>query len=220
MDRVPRERFLFRRIVVYRSGIKRLLDIIISATALILLSPLFVILSIFVYATMGSPILFRQKRVGKDKKVFEMMKFRSMTSKKDANGELLPDRDRLTKTGDFLRKTSLDEIPELLNVLKGDMSIVGPRPLLVEYLPYYTQRENLRFQARGGLIPPDALYGSVTPTWDNQLEFEAEYVEKLSFRNDVKIILKTFGLLFKRVESDFGQYERESLSTERERKNG
>lgn len=220
MDRVPRERFLFRRIVVYQSGIKRLLDIIISATALILLSPLFIILSIFVYATMGSPILFRQKRVGKDKKVFEMMKFRSMISKKDANGELLPDRDRLTKTGDFLRKTSLDEIPELLNVLKGDMSIVGPRPLLVEYLPYYTQRENLRFQARGGLIPPDALYGSVTPTWDNQLEFEAEYVEKLSFRNDVKIVLKTFGLLFKRVESDFGQYERESLSTERERKNG
>ena len=220
MDRVPRERFLFRRIVVYQSGIKRLLDIIISATALILLSPLFIILSIFVYATMGSPILFRQKRVGKDKKVFEMMKFRSMISKKDANGELLPDRDRLTKSGDFLRKTSLDEIAELLNVLKGDMSIVGPRPLLVEYLPYYTQRENLRFQARGGLIPPDALYGSVTPTWDNQLEFEAEYVEKLSFRNDVKIILKTFGLLFKRVESDFGQYERESLSTERERKNG
>ena len=100
------------------------------------------------------------------------------------------------------------------------MSIVGPRPLLVEYLPYYSEREKLRFEVRGGLIPPDALYGSVTPSWDDQLEFEAEYAEKISFLLDVKIILKTFGLLFKRVESDFGQYDRESLSTERERKNG
>lgn len=199
---------------------KRLLDILISAAAIILLLPLFLILYVLVYFSMGSPVFFRQERVGKNQKIFEMMKFRSMTDEKDADGNLLSDGERLTKLGNFLRKTSLDEIPELLNVLKGDMSIVGPRPLLVEYLPYYSEREKLRFEVRGGLIPPDALYGSVTPSWDDQLEFEAEYAEKISFSLDVKIILKTFGLLFKRVESDFGQYDRESLSTERERRNG
>lgn len=199
---------------------KRLLDILISAAAIILLLPLFLILYVLVYFSMGSPVFFRQERVGKNQKIFEMMKFRSMTDEKDADGNLLSDGERLTKLGNFLRKTSLDEIPELLNVLKGDMSIVGPRPLLVEYMPYYSEREKLRFEVRGGLIPPDALYGSVTPSWDDQLEFEAEYAEKISFSLDVKIILKTFGLLFKRVESDFGQYDRESLSTERERRNG
>lgn len=199
---------------------KRLLDILISAAAIILLLPLYLILYVLVYFSMGSPVFFRQERVGKNQKIFEMMKFRSMTDEKDADGNLLSDGERLTKLGNFLRKTSLDEIPELLNVLKGDMSIVGPRPLLVEYLPYYSEREKLRFEVRGGLIPPDALYGSVAPSWDDQLEFEAEYAEKISFSLDVKIILKTFGLLFKRVESDFGQYDRESLSTERERKNG
>ena len=199
---------------------KRLLDILISTAAIILLLPLFLILYVLVYFSMGSPVFLRQKRVGKEQKIFEMMKFRSMTDEKDADGNLLSDGERLTKLGNFLRKTSLDEIPELLNVLKGDMSIVGPRPLLVEYLPYYSEREKLRFEVRGGLIPPDALYGSVTPSWDDQLEFEAEYAEKISFSLDLKIILKTFGLLFKRVESDFGQYDRESLSTERERKNG
>ena len=199
---------------------KRLLDILISTAAIILLLPLFLILYVLVYFSMGSPVFFRQKRVGKKQKIFEMMKFRSMTDEKDADGNLLSDGERLTKLGNFLRKTSLDEIPELLNVLKGDMSIVGPRPLLVEYLPYYSEREKLRFEVRGGLIPPDALYGSVTPSWDDQLEFEAEYAEKISFLLDVKIILKTFGLLFKRVESDFGQYDRESLSTEREGRNG
>lgn len=205
---------------MYKLGIKRLLDILISAAAIILLLPLFLILYVLVYRSMGSPVFFRQKRVGKNQKIFEMMKFRSMTDEKDADGNLLSDGERLTKLGNFLRKTSLDEIPELLNVLNGDMSIVGPRPLLVDYLPYYSEREKLRFEVRGGLIPPDALYGSVTPSWDDQLEFEAEYAEKISFSLDVKIILKTFGLLFKRVESDFGQYDRESLSTERERKNG
>ena len=205
---------------MYKLGIKRLLDILISAAAIILLLPLYLILYVLVYFSMGSPVFFRQERVGKNQKIFEMMKFRSMTDEKDADGNLLSDGERLTKLGNFLRKTSLDEIPELLNVLKGDMSIVGPRPLLVEYLPYYSEREKLRFEVRGGLIPPDALYGSVTPSWDDQLEFEAEYAEKISFSLDVKIILKTFGLLFKRVESDFGQYDRESLSTERERKNG
>ena len=199
---------------------KRLLDILISTAAIILLLPLFLILYVLVYFSMGSPVFFRQKRVGKEQKIFEMMKFRSMTDEEDAYGNLLSDGERLTKLGNFLRKTSLDEIPELLNVLKGDMSIVGPRPLLVEYLPYYSEREKLRFEVRGGLIPPDALYGSVTPSWDDQLEFEAEYAEKISFLLDVKIILKTFGLLFKRVESDFGQYDRESLSTEREGRNG
>ena len=199
---------------------KRLLDILISTAAIILLLPLFLILYVLVYFFMGSPIFFRQKRVGKEQKIFEMMKFRSMTDEKDPDGNLLSDGERLTKLGNFLRKTSLDEIPELLNVLKGDMSIVGPRPLLVEYLPYYSEREKLRFEVRGGLIPPDALYGSVTPSWDDQLEFEAEYAEKISFLLDVKIILKTFGLLFKRVESDFGQYDRESLSTERGGRHG
>lgn len=196
------------------------MDILISTAAIILLLPLFLILYVLVYFSMGIPVFFRQKRVGKEQKIFEMMKFRSMTDEKDADGNLLSDGERLTKLGNFLRKTSLDEIPELLNVLKGDMSIVGPRPLLVEYLPYYSEREKLRFEVRGGLIPPDALYGSVTPSWDDQLEFEAEYAEKISFLLDVKIILKTFGLLFKRVESDFGQYDRESLSTEREGRNG
>lgn len=205
---------------MYKLGIKRLLDILISAAAIILLLPLFLILYVLVYRSMGSPVFFRQKRVGQNQKIFEMMKFRSMTDEKDADGNLLSDGERLTKLGNFLRKTSLDEIPELLNVLNGDMSIVGPRPLLVDYLPYYSEREKLRFEVRGGLIPPDALYGSVTPSWDDQLEFEAEYAENISFSLDVKIILKTFGLLFKRVESDFGQYDRESLSTERERKNG
>lgn len=177
--------------------IKRFLDILFSLFLLVILSPVFIVLFILIRIKIGSPIFFRQKRPGKDEEIFELIKFRSMTNEKDENGNLLPDRDRLTKFGKFLRKSSLDELPELWCILKGDMSFVGPRPLSQYYLPYYTEEESIRHNVRPGLTGLAQINGRNKLDWDERLKLDIEYVKTLSFINDVKIFLKTFVKVFK-----------------------
>ena len=181
---------------MYAKYIKRLLDILLSLTILVVLSPLLLVLCILVRSKLGSPIFFQQERPGLHEKIFTMYKFRTMTDRRDENGELLPDPERLTGFGSRLRRTSLDELPELFNIFKGDMSIVGPRPLLVSYLPYYTQREQLRHTVRPGLTGLAQVSGRNFLDWDKRLEKDAEYVEALSFREDCDIIGRTFGAVF------------------------
>ena len=181
---------------MYKKFGKRLLDILISGTFIILFCWLYLILAILVRVKLGSPILFKQKRPGKDEKIFNMCKFRTMTDGRDAEGKLLPDKDRLTKFGLFLRKTSLDELPEMFCILKGDMSFIGPRPLLVEYLPYYTERERLRHTVRPGLTGLAQVSGRNTVDWDTRFEIDATYVENLSFLMDLKVIGMTFKTVF------------------------
>ncbi len=197
---------------------KRIFDLISSLLLLVVISPLFLMLLILVRVNIGKPVFFRQKRTGKGMKTFSIMKFRSMTEERDANGEYLPDEQRITKFGKFLRSSSLDELPELLSIIRGDMSVIGPRPLPVSYNEYYTEREKKRFDVRGGLIPPEVLYKSIQPTWDEQLEYEASYAEKLSFRLDFAIICSVLKGLIKRYNNDYGEYNRASLSVEREGK--
>ena len=203
---------------MYKHFFKRFFDFTLSLFAIIILSPIFLILSILVRIKMGSPILFKQERVGKNEKVFTMYKFRTMTNAKDDNGNLLPNDKRLTKFGKFLRSTSLDELPELFNILKGDMSIIGPRPLLVEYLPYYTEEEKHRHDVRGGLTVPEVLQDNVTPTWEEQFACEVDYAKNVSFWLDIKILFYTVRNLFKRNTSNYGGYERKSLNEERKEK--
>ena len=185
---------------MYQKYIKRLLDIIISLTALVVLSPVFLIVAILVRIKLGSPVIFHQQRPGYQEKVFKLCKFRTMTEAKDAEGNLLPDADRLTSFGNFLRKTSLDELPELWNILKGDMSLIGPRPLLVKYLPYYTEREQLRHSVRPGLTGLAQVSGRNFISWDNRLAKDVEYVENLSFLLDVKILFRTVAVVFKKED--------------------
>ncbi len=175
---------------MYKKCFKRLLDIVLSFVAIILLSPIYLIISIFVFVFMGWPIIFKQKRPGKDEKIFSMYKFRTMNNKKDKNGKLLQDRDRLTKFGVFLRKTSLDELPELFCILVGKMSIVGPRPLLVEYLPYYTEEEHHRHDVRPGLTGLAQTSGRNTISWEEKFKYDIEYVNNISFKNDILILIK------------------------------
>lgn len=200
---------------MYRYYIKRILDILISLLAIIILSPVLITLAILVRCKLGNPILFKQQRVGKDEKIFLIYKFRTMTDDRDFEGTLLPDEKRITAFGSMLRSTSLDELPELFNVLKGDISIVGPRPLPVEYLPYYTDYERERHSVRGGLTIPEVIYGNVTPTWEDQFQYEVLYVKHLSFLLDLKIIVATIGILFKRVGENYGNEMRISLAEER-----
>ncbi|MBP3360155.1 MAG: sugar transferase [Clostridia bacterium] len=202
---------------MYAKYLKRLLDIILSLLALTVLSPVMILLYILVRIKLGSPVIFRQNRVGKNEKIFTMYKFRSMTNEKDAEGNLLPDSERTTSLGRFLRSSSLDELPELINILKGDLSIVGPRPLLVEYLPYYSDYERKRHNVRGGLTQPEVLYDKVFPSWDEQLEYEAYYAENITFATDLKIIIKTIKIIFGRCSSNYGGKTRESLIAEREK---
>lgn len=176
---------------MYKNYLKRFLDFVAAFCGLVLLSPIFIIVMIGLYfANQGKPFFF-QERPGLNEKIFKIIKFKSMNDKKDANGNLLPDAERLTPIGAFVRKTSLDEIPQLINVLKGDMSIVGPRPLLVHYLPYYTEREKLRHTVRPGITGYAQVNGRNTVNWDERLEMDAQYVENLSFLNDVKILIQT-----------------------------
>ena len=200
---------------MYRNYIKRWIDVLLSSIALIILSPLLIVIAILVRLLLGSPVLFTQERVGKDEKIFTMFKFRTMSDKRDENGELLPDEQRQTKIGDILRSTSLDELPELINILKGDISIVGPRPLLVSYLPFYTDEERFRHSVRGGLTVPEVVYGNVTPTWEEQFLYEVEYAKNVSFLLDLKIIWHTILILFKRVKTDYGSEIRNPLNIER-----
>lgn len=176
---------------MYRKGIKRMLDILLSAIALIVFSPIILIVAVLVRCKLGSPVIFHQERPGYHEKIFKLCKFRSMTEERDEEGKLLPDAKRLTGFGNFLRKSSLDELPELWNILKGDMSIVGPRPLLTGYLPYYTKREQLRHSVRPGLTGLAQVSGRNYIAWDDRLEKDVEYVENLSFFMDVKILWKT-----------------------------
>ena len=170
---------------------KRWLDITLSLAALPLLAPILAAVAILVRVFLGSPVLFRQRRTGWRRKIFTIVKFRTMTTDVSASGALLPDADRLTRLGRFLRATSLDELPEFWNVLKGDMSLVGPRPLLPRYDPYYTERENRRFDLRPGITGLAQISGRNGLPWDDRLERDVEYVESVSFFLDVNILLAT-----------------------------
>ncbi|SDA65819.1 Sugar transferase involved in LPS biosynthesis (colanic, teichoic acid) [Lachnospiraceae bacterium G11] len=195
---------------MYKNIIKRILDILLSLIILILFSWLYLILAILVRVNLGRPILFKQARPGKNEKIFNMYKFRSMNDKRDENGNLLPDQDRLTPLGLFLRKTSLDELPELFCILKGDMSFIGPRPLLIEYLPYYTEREKLRHTVRPGLTGLAQASGRNLVDWDKRFELDAQYVEGLSFLMDLKVIFMTIKTVLwhsDQVSEDTGQTE-------------
>lgn len=183
---------------MYRHYIKRLLDIVLSLIALIVLSPLLLILTILVRIKLGSPVIFKQQRPGLNEKIFTMYKFRSMTDERDENGELLPDEIRLTKFGKVLRSTSMDELPELVNILKGDMSIVGPRPLLVEYLELYDEEQRKRHDVRPGLTDLSALRGRNNVPWEDQFKHDLEYINNLSFLLDAKIVLLTVVKVIKR----------------------
>ncbi len=171
--------------------VKRILDIISSLLAIIILSPLLAVTSVLVKIKLGSPVLFKQERPGKNEKIFTLMKFRTMTDERDENGELLPDEVRLTKFGKFLRSTSIDELPELFNILKGDMSVIGPRPLLVKYLPYYTEEERHRHDVRPGLTGWAQVNGRNNVTWEEKFSWDVKYVENISLGIDVCILLKT-----------------------------
>ena len=176
---------------MYKNCIKRCLDFVLSLCGIIVLSPVLLVLMVLVRTKLGSPVFFKQERPGKNEKIFTLCKFRTMTAERDENGNLLPDAVRLTKFGQFLRGTSLDELPELFNILKGDMSIVGPRPLLVSYLPYYSERERLRHSVRPGLTGLAQVSGRNFIDWDRRLEKDIEYVENLSFRMDMKVLRMT-----------------------------
>lgn len=183
---------------MYKKFIKRLLDIIISLVGLIILSPIILIVAILVRIKLGSPVIFKQERPGKDEKIFKLYKFRSMNNKKDENGNLLPDKDRLTKFGKLMRATSLDELPELINILKGDMSLIGPRPLLVRYLPYYNDKEKHRHDVRPGLTGLAQVNGRNALNWEDRFKYDIEYVNNITFINDVKILFKTFYKVIKK----------------------
>ena len=183
---------------MYPKYIKRLLDFLLSLSALLLLSPFSLLLALLVRLKLGSPILFCQERPGLHGKIFKLYKFRSMTEKRDAEGNLLPDAERLPKFGKLLRATSLDELPELFNILKGDMSIVGPRPLLVKYLPLYNEEQRHRHDVRPGLTGLAQVNGRNAISWEEKFRYDVEYVQKLSFGLDVKILLQTIGKVLKR----------------------
>ncbi|HFP8838749.1 TPA: sugar transferase, partial [Enterococcus faecium] len=167
------------------------LDILLSGIALIVLSPIILIVGFLVRIKLGSPIIFKQERPGKSEKIFSMYKFRTMTDERDHNGEYLPDEIRLTKFGKMLRATSLDELPELWNILKGDMSIVGPRPLLVEYLPLYSEKQRKRHNVRPGLTGLAQVNGRNAISWEEKFDLDVYYVDKISFFNDLIIIIQT-----------------------------
>lgn len=183
---------------VYETCFKRPLDYAAALLALLFLSPVLGVVALLVRIRLGSPVIFTQERPGKDGKVFQLYKFRTMTDEKDENGELLPDEMRLTEFGKKLRGTSLDELPELVNVLKGEMSLVGPRPLLVEYLPRYNKRQARRHEVRPGLTGLAQVKGRNAITWEEKFEWDVRYVEKVSFAGDMKIILDTVGAVLKR----------------------
>lgn len=183
---------------MYKKYIKRILDFILSLIAIIVLSPILLISAILVRIKLGSPVIFKQKRPGKDEKIFTLYKFRTMTDEKDEQGNLLPDSERLTKFGKFLRSTSIDELPELINILKGDMAVVGPRPLLVEYLELYNEEQKHRHDVRPGLTGLAQISGRNAITWEEKFEEDLQYIKKITFLGDIKIILKTALKVFKR----------------------
>lgn len=185
---------------LYEKYIKRLLDIICSFFAIFVFGWLYVIVAIFVRIKLGKPVLFTQERPGKDEKIFKMYKFRTMTDEKDDNGNLLSDEVRLTGFGKMLRRSSLDELPEVFNILKGDMSIIGPRPLLVKYLPRYNEEQHKRHKVRPGLSGYAQVHGRNAISWEDKLKMDVWYVEHITFWGDLKIIFQTIGKAFIRRE--------------------
>ena len=183
---------------MYKNFIKRILDIILSLLALVILSPLLILTAFLIHIKLGSPVFFKQLRPGKNEKIFGILKFRTMTDAKDENGNLLPDEIRLTRFGQFLRSTSIDELPELLNILKGDMSIVGPRPLLVQYLERYTEEQKHRHDVRPGLTGLAQVNGRNVITWEEKFCYDLEYVKNITFFGDCKIIFQTVMKVFGR----------------------
>lgn len=183
---------------VYEKYIKRPLDFLLSLIAIIILSPLLLIVAILVRVKLGSPVIFKQQRPGLNEKLFNLYKFRTMTDKRDENGKLLPDRERLTKFGRWLRSTSLDELPELWNIIKGDMSIVGPRPLLVEYLPLYSLEQKRRHLVRPGLTGLAQVNGRNAISWEEKFELDVKYVDSLNLATDVQIVVQTVKSVLRR----------------------
>lgn len=176
---------------MYKKYFKRIIDFFLATTALLLLAPFLTIVSLFIRIKLGSPVFFRQKRPGWNGKIFEILKFRTMTDAKDSNGNFLPDEIRLTKFGQFLRSTSIDELPELINIIKGDMAIVGPRPLLVKYLPLYNAEQRHRHDVRPGLTGLAQVNGRNAITWEQKFKYDVEYTKNITFVGDCKIILQT-----------------------------
>lgn len=196
---------------------KRMFDIISATLLLVVISPLFLVMMILVRFKLGTPVFFTQERTGMHQKKFKLIKFRSMTNAKDENGNLLPDEVRQTKFGGMMRSLSIDELPELLCIIKGDMSVIGPRPLPPTYDAYYTEKELKRFDVRGGLIPPDSVDSEAVISWDKQFEYEAKYAENLSLKNDLKIFFNVFKIIFQRRQTEYGNFVREPLNKEREK---
>lgn len=182
---------------MYKKRIKRCLDIVLSLCGIIVLSPVLLVLFILVRVKLGSPVLFKQERPGKGEKIFTLCKFRTMTDARDEKGELLPDEVRLTKFGRLLRATSLDELPELFNILKGDMSVIGPRPLLVRYLPRYNSFQRRRHEVRPGLTGLAQVNGRNALTWEEKFEYDVRYVDNLTFAMDVRIFFATVRAVLK-----------------------
>lgn len=204
---------------------KRLLDFLFALTALILAAPLMILLAILIRLKLGGPVLFSQERPGLGGKAFKMVKFRSMTNERDAKGELLPDQDRITSLGRLLRKTSLDELPGFFNVLRGDMSVIGPRPLLMKYLPFYTERESKRHLVRPGITGWAQVNGRNLLNWDKRLEMDVEYVERISLGLDIHILFKTIGNVLRQSDvlsvssetvPDFDDYRKQNQSQSHE----
>lgn len=198
---------------IYKNYIKRPMDFILSLLAIIILSPVMLVVAILVRIKLGSPIIFKQKRPGLNEKIFTLYKFRTMTDERDKFGELLPDEIRLTKFGKVLRSTSLDELPELFNIIKGDMSIVGPRPLLVQYLPLYNEHQKKRHNVRPGLSGWAQVNGRNAISWEDKFNLDVKYVNNLSFLLDWKIIFLTLKKVFVREginregEATMGQFK-------------
>ena len=197
--------------------IKRLLDIFASSVAIIVLSPVLIITAVLVRIKLGSPVLFKQQRPGKDEKIFTIYKFRTMTDECDENGELLPDSVRLTKFGRFLRASSIDELPELFNILKGDMSVIGPRPLAIEYLPFYNEEEKRRHSVSPGLTGLAQVMGRNSVSWNEKFKYDIEYVDNYSLILDIKILLKTILVVFKREDIGQGEETPEDFNVVRQR---
>jgi lipopolysaccharide/colanic/teichoic acid biosynthesis glycosyltransferase len=198
---------------------KRSFDILSTLMVIVLLSPLLLLLMVLIRLKLGAPVFFTQERPGRGGRGFKMIKFRSMTMERDERGELLPDQMRITALGRFLRRTSLDELPELFNVLRGDMSVIGPRPLLMKYLPYYTEREMRRHEVRPGITGWAQVNGRNLLNWDRRLEMDVEYVERMSPGLDLRILFKTIGDVLRQSDvlevssetvPDFDDYRKEN----------
>ena len=205
---------------MYRDFFKRGIDFLIALVALVCISPVLAVVTIWLhFANKGAGAFFLQERPGLHGKIFKIIKYKTMTDERDAEGNLLPDKDRITAVGKFVRKTSIDELPQLINVLKGDMALVGPRPLLPEYLPYYTERERLRHTVRPGISGWAQVNGRNHVLWEERFEYDAYYAEHLSFAMDIRIIIMTFKKVIQRKDIEaspnlmnFDEYRRQQMA--------